>query len=130
MTPFAVVGLLVQDGKVLAVSRKNNHQDLGLPGGKVDPGETAEEAVCREVEEETGLHVLSLEHILDRMDEVPGLGPRPCRAFRITAWTKHREPTEAAWVGWVEPVKLLSDSCTFREYNRNLFRFVQLMESM
>jgi ADP-ribose pyrophosphatase YjhB (NUDIX family) len=34
--PFSVTGLLVKEGKILAVSRKNNPNDFGLPGGKLD----------------------------------------------------------------------------------------------
>lgn len=43
------------DGKVLGVSRRNDHGDFGLPGGKVDKGETPILALIREVKEETGI---------------------------------------------------------------------------
>lgn len=53
---YAVVALVFSpEGKVLAVSRKDDPNDLGLPGGKAEDGETPFEAVVREVEEETGL---------------------------------------------------------------------------
>ena len=40
-------------GKILMVSRKNGK--FGLPGGKVEEGETLKEACIRELQEETGL---------------------------------------------------------------------------
>lgn len=51
----AVCCLIEKDGKFLSVTRKDDHTKWGLPGGKVDPGETSKQAVVREVFEETGL---------------------------------------------------------------------------
>lgn len=53
--PQAVVFVCKIGDKYLAVSRKDNHQDFGFPGGKVESNETPKEAVVREVLEETGL---------------------------------------------------------------------------
>src|SRR3990172_9231352 len=58
-----------EDGDILAVSRKTDDNDFGLPGGKVDDGETDEEAVIREVKEETGLDVLDVKPYFVREDD-------------------------------------------------------------
>jgi 8-oxo-dGTP pyrophosphatase MutT (NUDIX family) len=46
-----------EDGKLLLVSRKDDPNSFGLPGGKVDPGETPLQAAIREVSEETDIQV-------------------------------------------------------------------------
>jgi 8-oxo-dGTP diphosphatase len=50
----AAGGLVVRDGEVLVVHRPG-YSDWSLPKGKLDPGESWEEAALREVEEEAGV---------------------------------------------------------------------------
>lgn len=53
----AVCALIQCGGLFLGVTRKDNSNDYGLPGGKVDANETLEQALIREVLEETGYHI-------------------------------------------------------------------------
>jgi 8-oxo-dGTP pyrophosphatase MutT (NUDIX family) len=50
----AAGGVVVRDGKVLLVHRPR-YDDWTLPKGKLDEGESFEDAALREVEEETGV---------------------------------------------------------------------------
>ena len=54
MRSEAAGGVVVRDGKVAVVHRPR-YDDWSLPKGKLEPGETFEQAALREVEEETGL---------------------------------------------------------------------------
>ncbi len=60
--PIVGVGaVILRKGKILLEKRKNEPgKDLwSVPGGKVELGENAEQAVIREVKEETGLTVIN-----------------------------------------------------------------------
>eukprot|EP01047_Picozoa_sp_COSAG01_P097509 COSAG01_NODE_27826_length_676_cov_0.620451_1_plen_151_part_10 len=55
--PSTVVAWITDsEGKVL-ILRKRGEAIFSAPGGKVEPGETLEQAVVREVREETGLNL-------------------------------------------------------------------------
>ena len=65
--PVTAVGGILRDeaGQVLLVQRARDpgKGQYGLPGGFVDPDETAENALRREVEEEVGLEVEAMEFL-------------------------------------------------------------------
>lgn len=53
MEPYAAGVVVIRHGLILSVVRRNGC--LGLPAGKIEAGETAEQAAYRECVEETGL---------------------------------------------------------------------------
>ncbi len=57
---LAVDCIIRVKGKLLFIKRRNKPQGLALPGGFVDYGESVEDAVRREMREETGLELENL----------------------------------------------------------------------
>jgi 8-oxo-dGTP diphosphatase len=64
--PNAASVAIVRDGKVLLIKRAfAPYQNLWtFPGGRMDPGETVEQCVVREVQEELGLTIRNPRHAL------------------------------------------------------------------
>jgi 8-oxo-dGTP diphosphatase len=113
---IVVVGAaVVRDGRLLAARRTTPPEAAGrweLPGGKVDPGETADDAVVREVAEELGCRT-EVDHWLpggETFGEGFVLKVAVCRivAGEPTAGADHDElrwlgPSELDDVDWLEP---------------------------
>ena len=63
--PLLVTAAVISDGdKILITRRPENKRHAGLwefPGGKVDPGESPEKALCREIREELDAEVQVME---------------------------------------------------------------------
>jgi len=115
------VCVLIQNevGEVLSVSRRGKPDDLGLPGGKVDPGETLEEACIRETFEETGIKISNLRLVFQKVCP----GEVDYDSFTFTADYEGeplgQEPgIDVKWAPWRT---LLDEANTFSDYNRDLF---------
>jgi len=95
------------------IVHRPRYDDWSLPKGKLEPGESLEEAARREIAEETGLRVelgakLSTTEYVDRHGR-----PKIVHYWRMTPvgdvpWAPNDEVDETRWVGAVEAGELLS----------------------
>lgn len=126
MIPTAVCVMMPsKDGeKFLAVSRRNSDSLWGMPGGKVDPGETTHSAIIREVKEETGYCL--------REDLLIPIYSSICRGekdFWVTTYLSlEKHPIrylaledDILWDMKPRFVFLYSDSSPFADYNKHAF---------
>jgi len=110
----AQVVLINNEGLVLGVSRKDNHNDFGLPGGKMedidnkDPMATA----IRETLEETGLKISNLYQVFQTHRD-GGMGHTFIANYE--GEINHNEPHVVKWV----PFQLLING-KFGKYNKQV----------
>lgn len=103
--PILAVDVIIEkNDKLLLVTRKNTPFEgkLALPGGRVEPGETVEEAAIREIKEETGVKV-ELKDLLGVYSD-PERDPRGrfitvvfiAKSYNVTTWPGE-EVAAAQW---------------------------------
>ena len=105
-----VCALIERDGRVL-LARRPAHKHLALkwefPGGKVDPGETAEAALIREIKEELGCG-LSVVRALPRFRHAYERTTIEMIPFvcRLADGSPEPAPAEHVALAWVPPPQL------------------------
>jgi 8-oxo-dGTP diphosphatase len=99
----AAGGVVERDGRVLLVHRPR-YDDWTFPKGKLDPGESFEDAALREVQEETGLRCSLGRELPSTRYEVNGQ-PKLVRYWLMapTAEVEFTPNDETDGVRWVTP---------------------------
>jgi 8-oxo-dGTP pyrophosphatase MutT (NUDIX family) len=117
----AAGGVILRHGQVCVIHRPD-YEDWSLPKGKLDGGETHEQAALREVHEETGLRCalgpeLSAQQYVDRKGR-----PKTVRWWAMTVvsddgLTPSDEVDQRRWIPVAEAERLLD-----YEHDRELVR--------
>ena len=107
--PLLVTAAVIFDGeRVLITRRPDNKSHAGLwefPGGKVDPGESPEQALCREIREELDSEV-QVEGIFEVAYYRYGWGPVLVLAYHCRLLTSDLRNIGVAEHRWVHPREL------------------------
>lgn len=101
-----VAGAVVRDGRVLLAQRNRPPELAGrweLPGGKVEPGESVEDALLRELREELGIEVRGGERF---GPAVPLPGGSVLCAYRVELVAGEPEAFDHTEVRWVDAHEL------------------------
>jgi len=103
-----VAGFLKKDGKILVGQRPENHSLAGLwefPGGKIELGESPEEALARELSEELGIEAtigelkLSVTHSYNDVGIV-------ILFFEVLYWKGEPKAKHHLMLEWIYPEEL------------------------
>src|SRR5579864_8999490 len=119
----AGIMLIIQDGLILAISRRYNKMVFGLPGGSFDSslGDiTPIDTACRETREETGLVVKQAHFIYQRVELGDGANQVDFESYcyYATQWEGEPKDSEEGTVKWLTAEEVTSTKAAFGGYNR------------
>jgi len=107
-----VVAAVLEDdaGRVLLAQRPPGKQDAGrweFPGGKVEAGESASDALRRELHEELGIEVTAASRFMC-VRRRRAFGELALEAWRVSAWRGVPSAHEHSALVWQRPLEALS----------------------
>lgn len=118
MKQAVVVLLKNSNGQILGVSRKDDLDNFGLIGGKLEKNESLEQAAIRETKEETGLVITNLQKIFEHSENLEY--HTTCFSADYSGEINTSEKGSVRWIDWEYLFK-----GSFGDYNRKLFAAIK-----
>jgi 8-oxo-dGTP diphosphatase len=104
-----VAAIIEREGKILIGQRKAEQSHplkWEFPGGKVEAGETPEQALARELEEELGIRHAAGEEIASYQFTYPGRDPILLHFFRVRSYEGELQNRIFHDMRWEPPARL------------------------
>jgi 8-oxo-dGTP diphosphatase len=104
-----VVAVIERDGRILIAQRRRTAQHplkWEFPGGKVEPEETPEKAVVRELKEELAIHAKVGPEIGRYEFQYQGRWPIMLMFYRVTEFSGEPKNMDFEQILWVQPDQL------------------------
>mgnify|MGYP000548036486 CR=1 FL=1 len=113
-----------QDGKIL-IARRPDHLHMGgrweFPGGKVEEGETVQQALARELREEVAIEVKGLEPLTETSHDYPEKTVL-LDTWWVTKFEGEASGLEGQQTAWVEAADLAN--YTFPDANQEIIEAI------
>jgi 8-oxo-dGTP diphosphatase len=104
-----VAALLFKDGRVLAGQRRADGPfplKWEFPGGKIEPGEEAAQALARELREELGIDSESVNEVFAHTHNYPGSATVKLRFFQVPHYSGEVVNRVFKQIRWLAPEEL------------------------
>lgn len=107
--PTVVAAVIERNGRILIAQRKRTAQHplkWEFPGGKVEPGESPEDALARELTEELGIHARIGAEILRYDFQYPGRTPILLIFYRVVDFSGEPQNLDFEQILWASRERL------------------------
>ena len=126
-------GILVEHGRILlgkrAANRKNRPNVWDILGGHCEAGETLEQTLVRELEEEVGITPIEYRHITTLTEPRPEVyGPHRYHVFVIPKWrstSPFMRGVEHTELGWFTLKELLQLDLALLDYKSLFYQMLK-----